>query len=66
MEDPIYASYKSQVLQRLGELKADVIPPSWWGTVIQHYYNVGYSVEQAVRAILEVLDTSRKTTRVDE
>jgi hypothetical protein len=56
MEDTIFEAYKARVYAKLTEINKDVIPPTWWDTVIKHYYNQGYSEERAVRSIMETMN----------
>jgi hypothetical protein len=54
-DDKYFESYKARVYERLTEADRNVIPASWWETVIRHYYNNGYSEERTVRAIQETM-----------
>jgi hypothetical protein len=55
MDDTFFEAYKNRVHEKLSEAERDVIPMTWWESVIRHYYNLGYSEERTVRVILETM-----------
>jgi hypothetical protein len=55
MDDTFFEAYKKRVYEKLSETERDVIPMTWWESVIRHYYNLGYSEERTVRVILETM-----------
>jgi hypothetical protein len=55
-DDNYFEEYKKRVYGRLSETDRKIIPLSWWDSVIRHYFNLGYSDERAVRAILETME----------
>jgi hypothetical protein len=55
MADKFFDRYRRRVLDRLTEIDRDIIPATWWDTVIRHYYELGYSTERTVNVILETI-----------
>jgi len=55
MPDTDFENYKKRVFDRLNELDREIIPASWWETVVKHYYQQGYSTGSTVRIILETM-----------
>ena len=55
MSDRYFDQYRRRVLDRLVQIDRDVIPSTWWDTVIRHYYDLGYSTERTVQVILETM-----------
>ena len=55
MEDKYFETYKKKVYEKLTTIDTNVIPPGWWDSVIKHYYNMGYSEDRTVRAIVETM-----------
>jgi hypothetical protein len=55
MADKFFDRYRRRVLDRLTEIDRDIIPATWWDTVIRHYYELGYSTERTVIVILETI-----------
>jgi len=55
MEEKFLEMYKKQVYEKLSEVDRTIIPPTWWDSVIRHYYGLGFSEEQTVRVILETM-----------
>jgi hypothetical protein len=55
MEDKFLEMYRKSVYEKLGEVDRTIIPPTWWDSVIRHYYELGFSEEQTVRVILETM-----------
>jgi len=55
MDEKDFEAYKKKVYNRLSEADKNILPQTWWESVIKHYYNTGYSVDRAVRAILETV-----------
>jgi len=55
MSDKFFNQYRRRVLDRLTEVDRDIIPATWWDTVIRHYYELGYTPERTVNVILETV-----------
>jgi hypothetical protein len=55
MPDKYFENYKKRVFDKLVELDRDIIPESWWETVVKHYYDQGYSPDRTVRVVLETM-----------
>jgi hypothetical protein len=55
MQDKMFELYKKKVYAKIKEIDRDIIPATWWDTVIKYYYNSGYSEERAAHTILETL-----------
>jgi hypothetical protein len=55
MEDKFLEMYKKSVYEKLREVDRTIIPPTWWDSVIKHYYESGFSEEQTLRVILETM-----------
>ncbi len=55
MEDKRYETYKKSVYERLSQQQKDIIPLSWWDSVIKYYYRMGYLEDQTVHVILETM-----------
>ena len=55
MDEKDFETYKKRVYERLSETDKNILPQTWWESVIKHYYSTGYSVERTVRAILETV-----------
>ncbi len=55
MEDKYFETYKNKVYEKLKTIDTNVIPPTWWDSVIKHYYTQGYSEERTVRTIMETM-----------
>ncbi len=56
MEDKFLEMYKKSVYEKLREVDRSIIPPTWWDSVIKHYYESGFSEEQTLRVILETMN----------
>jgi hypothetical protein len=57
-EDKFYEDYRSRVYEKLTDQERTILPPTWWETVIKHYYKTGYSEDRTVRAIQETMHRS--------
>jgi len=55
MEDKRYETYRKSVYERLSQQQKDIIPLSWWDSVIKYYYRMGYLEDQTVHVILETM-----------
>jgi hypothetical protein len=55
MHDKVFDLYKAKVYGKIKEIDHDIIPATWWDTVIRYYFNSGYSEERAAHTILETL-----------
>ena len=57
MNNAVFERYKRKVYEKLREIDRDIIPASWWDTVIKYYYEHGFSEERTVQTILETRRT---------
>lgn len=57
MNDAVFEHYKTRVYDKIREIDHDIIPASWWDTVIRYYYDHGFSEERTVQTILETKKT---------
>ncbi len=55
MTEQAFEAFKKRVYQKLSEEDKNILPETWWESVIRHYFNMGYSLERTVRAILETI-----------
>ena len=55
MLEKAFERYKLRVYDKIKEIDRDIIPVSWWDTVIKYYFTLGYSEERAAHTILETL-----------
>lgn len=55
MQNKVFELYKTKVYEKIKAIDHDIIPASWWDTVIKYYFNSGYSEERAAHTILETL-----------
>ena len=56
MEDKFLESYKKTVYTKLNENQKGVLPLTWWDSVINYYYRMGYTEERTVQVILETMN----------
>lgn len=56
MDDVVFERFKGKVYEKLREIDRDIIPASWWDTVIK-YCDHGLSEERTVQMILETRKT---------
>lgn len=55
MQNKVFELYKGKVYDKIKAIDHNIIPASWWDTVIKYYFNSGYSEERAAHTILETL-----------
>ncbi len=55
MQEKMFERYKARVYEKIKEIDRDIIPATWWDTVIKYYFTSGYSEERAAHTILETL-----------
>ena len=55
MDEKRFEQYQERVHEKITEINRDIIPPSWWDTVIKYHYDHGFSEERTAQIILETI-----------